>query len=106
VSTTDLCRACFVRVIRDINHPGVEPGDVEVRTIDGTVWGYAFACPGCGSRGYLALSDLNPGPCWTVAAGDIALPTTVTLTPSILDTIERGGCGWHGYLRGGRFVPC
>lgn len=29
----------------------------------------------------------------------------LTLSPSILCTIEKGGCGLHGYIRGGLWVP-
>lgn len=81
-------------------------GTVEVRQIDGVVWGYDFACPGCDSRSYLALSDDNPGPRWNVTEGDPHKPETVTLSPSILHATERGGCGWHGYLTAGVFRPC
>lgn len=104
--TTDLRRTCPARVVADIHADDVAPGSVEVRAIDGEVWGYAFACPGCGRSGYLALSDLNPGPRWSVTAGDVARPDTVSLSPSILDPAERGGCGWHGYLVNGVLSPC
>ena len=106
MSSINLRHTCPARIVEGINAPDAAPGDVEVRAIDGVVWGYAFACPGCGGRSYLAVGDLDPGPRWSVTAGDIARPETVTLSPSILDTVERGGCGWHGYLRGGRFEPC
>lgn len=104
--TVDLRRAVSLHPVEDIDAPDVAPGDVEVRIIDGVVWGYAFACPGCGGRSYLALGDLDPGPRWSVTAGDAARPETVSLSPSILDAAGRGGCGWHGYLRAGRLEPC
>ena len=104
--TTDVRRTVAARLVDDIDTEGAQPGDVEVRALDGVVWGYGYACAGCGSRSWLALTDDNPGPRWTVAAGDVAQPGTVTLSPSIFHTVERGGCGWHGYLRDGVFAPC
>lgn len=29
---------------------------------------------------------------------------TLTLSPSILRTVEKGGCGWHGFIRNGEAV--
>lgn len=94
------------RVVGDVDADDVEPGDVEVRAFDGAVWGYGFACPGCGGTSFLALSGENPEPRWTVTEGDVARPDAVTLSPSILHDRARGGCGWHGHLVRGRFVPC
>lgn len=31
---------------------------------------------------------------------------TLTLTPSILRTPAKGGCGWHGYITNGEIVTC
>ena len=98
--------AVAARIVADIDADRVEPGDVEVHVIDGVVWGYGFACPGCGERSFLALSGENPEPRWTVTEGDVARPETVTLAPSILHERARGGCGWHGFLAAGNFVPC
>jgi hypothetical protein len=81
----------------------VSAAPIEVRRIGAVVWGYAFRCPGCGEEDYLALGEENPGPRWSVTAGDVNDPATVSLTPSIL---HRGGCGWHGYFTAGGFVPC
>jgi len=92
--------------VDDVSVPDVAPGAVEVLQLDGVVWGYGFACPGCGQRSFLALGAENPSPRWSVAAGDVRDPSTVTLSPSIFHTKERGGCGWHGWLRAGSFVPC
>jgi hypothetical protein len=102
----DLRRTCPVTVVADIDAADVAPGSIEPRAIDGRVWGYGYACPGCGSRSWLALTDDNPGPRWTVTAGDPAQPATVSLSPSILHAVERGGCGWHGYLTNGVLAPC
>lgn len=106
MTDVDLRRSVPARLVPDIEADGAQPGDVEALAIDGPVWGYGFACPGCGSRSFLALSTENPEPRWSVTAGDAAHPSTVTLSPSIFHAVERGGCGWHGYLRGGVFVPC
>jgi hypothetical protein len=74
--------------------------------MEGRVWGYGYTCPGCGSRSYLAIDPEQPHPRWSVTAGDAAHPDTVTLSPSIFHTVERGGCGWHGYLTNGVLRPC
>lgn len=39
-------------------------------------------------------------PRWVVESWD-----PLTLSPSILCVEGRGGCGWHGYIRGGLWVP-
>ena len=106
MSDVDAHRTVGARMVEDVDTEGVGPGSVEVRAFDGAVWGYGYACAGCGSRSYLALSDDNPGPRWDVTAGDPRKPETVTLSPSIFHTKERGGCGWHGYLAAGVFRPC
>ena len=106
MSAVDLRRACPVTLVADIDAPDVAPGSIEPRAIEGTVTGYAYACPGCAARDWLPLGPDNPQPRWDVTAGDPAQPATVTLSPSILHAVERGGCGWHGYLRAGRFEPC
>lgn len=98
--------AVAARPVADIDAEGVAPGDVEALAIDGVVWGYGFACPGCGSKSFLALSGENPEPRWTVVGGDVARPESVSLTPSILHDRAKGGCGYHGYLTAGSFVPC
>jgi len=106
MTTVDTRRTVPARVVEDIDADGAQPGDVEVLAIDGVVWGYGFACAGGGSKSFLALNSENPEPRWRVTAGDAAQPSTVTLSPSIFHTAERGGCGWHGYLTNGVFAPC
>ena len=72
-------------------------------------------CP-CGKCGVpLAVSFENPidggpapyreegRPLWR-RTGDTF--ETLTLTPSILRRVEKGGCGWHGFLTGGVFKEC
>jgi hypothetical protein len=103
----DTRRTVAARLVADLDATDApQPGDVEALQIDGVVWGYGFACPGCASRSFLALNAENPPPRWSVTAGDVADPATVTLSPSIFHTVERGGCGWHGYLTAGVFTPC
>jgi len=58
---------------------------------------YALACPGCGQ-----LGGPNKGANWTVEAGSIEDPLTLTLRPSI----AKSCCGWHGYLTDGVFNSC
>lgn len=89
------------RVVASVRAPDAAPGDVEVRAIDGELYGYAYCCPGCGSADYLALAPSTPDG-WRVTAGDPARPATVSLAPSILHR----PCGWHGYLHHGEFTPC
>ena len=31
---------------------------------------------------------------------------TLTVSPSILRSTERGGCGWHGWIRSGEVTSC
>ena len=84
----------------------VQPGDVALfERVDGTVEDLAIACPGCGRRSSLPLV---PGyqSRWTVTAGNVRDPSSLTLAPSIFHRVEDGGCGWHGYLTQGVFVPC
>ena len=99
-------RIVEARRVPDISAPGLAPGAVEVRELDGKVWGYALSCPGCARQSYLALTEDQPHPRWAVTTGIPAIPDTVTLSPSIHHTVERGGCGWHGYLSSGVFRPC
>ena len=106
MSDVDAHRTVGARMVEDVDAPDVTPGSVEVLKYDGVVWGYGFTCPGCGSKSFLALDGENPEPRWTVTAGDLQKPETVTLSPSIFHTKERGGCGWHGYLTAGVFRPC
>lgn len=104
--SADLRRTCRARVVADIDAEDTQPGDIEVRGAGHDAGGYAFACPGCGARSWLAIGPDNPSPRWVVTAGDVARPDTVTLSPSILHATERGGCGWHGYLTNGVLSPC
>ena len=106
MTAVDTRRTVPVHIVDDIDAPDVPPGSVEVRAMGGRVYGYGYTCPGCGSRSWLAIGTEEPHPRWSVTAGDAARPDTVTLSPSIFHTAERGGCGWHGYLTDGVLRPC
>jgi Family of unknown function (DUF6527) len=59
---------------------------------------------GCGGTGLHAV-PIKPavntlGAGWDWDGNEIA----PTLGPSILCDAKKGGCGWHGYIRGGRIV--
>ena len=107
-------RTVAARMVEDIDAPDVGPGCLMAltpREHGDPPPGYILTCPGCGQQSGLALHPRDPGvPRWTVTAGDPSKAEGLTLSPSIhhrqtahpLTT----GCGWHGYLREGRFVPC
>ena len=94
--------------------PPAEPGDVWVlRNRNGEVTGYGLTCPNetceqgvhpwdhaydCPRRG-----EADAPPCWSWS-GSIE-DGTLTATPSLHVLVERGGCGWHGFLRNGEMVP-
>lgn len=73
--------------------------------------GMTFDCPcGCKIKGYVAFSNpldggpprLDPGePSWERVGDNFE---TLTLSPSILRAVEKGGCGWHGYFREGKVI--
>lgn len=72
---------------------------------DEDVYGLHYKCPCCGRHGYLPLNRdraATQQPSWDWN-GDVQNPT---LSPSILSQTSRGGCGWHGYLRSGRWETC
>lgn len=69
-------------------------------------------CP-CGAEHRLAVPFRNPldgqpaDPYYATAwqrTGETF--ETLTLTPSILRSVGKGGCGWHGFLTDGVMVPC
>lgn len=75
--------------------------------------GVIFDCP-CGNheeehRCYIPFANpIDGGPSveprgWQRTGADLE---TMSLTPSILRSIDKGGCGWHGFLRNGVFEPC
>jgi hypothetical protein len=69
--------------------------------------GVVFDCPnGCGSPCYVPFANpLDGGPALE-SAHPIWQRTgetfeTLTTTPSILRSKEKGGCGWHGFITNG-----
>jgi len=62
---------------------------------------FMFKCPGCGEASALPLRNdqdtSRPG--WK-STGPLERPT---LAPSIHHAVQ--SCGWHGFLREGRFQP-
>lgn len=76
-----------------------DPGDFQYY---GGFQGMVMCCPGCGVMNALPFHPRPDPPAWNWN-GDRINPT---LTPSVLHTKEKGGCGWHGYLTNGEWVPC
>lgn len=78
------------------------PGDARWAVSDeaGREVSLLFCCPcGCGDLAAVSVFDDGFGKFWSWD-GDRNKPT---LDPSIQKTT---GCQWHGWLRGGFFVPC
>lgn len=86
-------------IVDDIrSDAGKAPGAIELRAIDGDIWGIGFRCPcGCGEESWLPLEPRNPhGWTWD---GNREAPT---LEPSVLQSGLP--CKWHGFLRNGEWV--
>ena len=62
---------------------------------EGDVGGVAFDCPGCGGDCWVPVNVVHG---WSWDGNEVE----PTLTPSLGPRC----CGWHGYLKAGRFVPC
>jgi hypothetical protein len=68
--------------------------------------GLSFTCPCCGAWRYVPFSNpLDGGPphqpdhaLWHRTGETFE---TLTLTPSVLSAVEKGGCGWHGFITNG-----
>lgn len=76
--------------------------------------GMMFDCPcrQCGVRGFVSFSNpfdggaayIDPGePTWS-RTGDTF--EALTLSPSIHRVKEKGGCGWHGWIKNGEVTSC
>lgn len=107
MNAVDIKRSAKARLVpgAEFCDADVQPGDVTTFEPDGAVEELAIACPGCGRRSMLPLvAGRNCR--WTITAGDVRDPASLTLTPSIFHRTEDGGCGWHGYLTNGVFTPC
>ena len=57
-------------------------------------------CAGCGRRCFLRIGG-EISPKWKLESLD-----PLTLSPSVHHNEALGGCGWHGYLREGKWVEC
>lgn len=89
-----------------------ETGDVWRMALgDGRVVGYALTCPlaACPAGVHLWSHAADCGAdrnahlsCWTWSGSPE--DGTLTASPSLWVQAERGGCGWHGYLRNGEMV--
>ena len=58
---------------------------------------WILCCPGCGEAG-----SPRDGASWQATHGSFSDVTTLTLVPSI----AKSCCGWHGYLNNGVFESC
>lgn len=73
--------------------------------------GVMFECP-CGCALPCFVSFKNPpdgGPRYDTRTGwhrDGDTFETLTLSPSILRSKEKGGCGWHGWIQNGEVRTC
>ena len=107
--TVDLTRSAPARFAASDAVPNrMQPGEMYPERMhpDGPVVGYVYACVGCNQLSGLGLAGrIGEGARWTVVSGDAGRPSSLTLAPSILHDPSRGGCGWHGWLRDGVFVP-
>lgn len=103
--TPDVRASMPVRVLdHDTYETTGQPGDVCVTVHHGrpVVAGYMMRCPGCGQESALPIASAGHAG-WAVTAGDVRTGAGLTLSPSVW---HRAGCGWHGYVRDGRWVPC
>lgn len=75
------------------------PGDFQFY---GGFQGMVICCPGCGVMTALPFNPHEPLPNWRWN-GDRINPS---LSQNILHSNAKGGCGWHGHLTNGDFVPC
>lgn len=99
--------------LTDLHPKFMGAGGANISNADGTPAterhgvGVLFDCPcGCDSPCYVPFANPLDGgaaltpehPIWQ-RTGDTF--ETLTLTPSILRSKERGGCGWHGFITNG-----
>ena len=79
---------------------GAPPGSVEFRHIDGKLMGVAITCLGCGEESWIP-ADKDDKRGWELVSED-----PLTLKPSLHHDKKKGGCGWHGYIRDGKWEVC
>ena len=84
--------------------PTRHPGDVKWAQREGRSVALLIICPGCTAPTFLCFeaSHADHHPVWAWD-GDVERPT---LLPAIHHRADHGGCGWHGHLTRGFFVPC
>jgi len=82
---------------------GVPGGMTPITNNRGVIEGFTIACPGCGVWGGISFvaSEHFTNP-WRVTGGSVLDVTTL----SVMDSILKHCCGWHGYLRNGVFESC
>ena len=73
------------------------PGYMILSQSDDGARHFVIACPRCGQ-----LGAPREGQVWKATQGSFDDVTTLSLEPSI----AKSCCGWHGYLRNGKFVEC
>lgn len=105
MSAPDLRARMPVSVVPDVTSDDARPGDVEPLACGPAPWGLGVVCHGCGGRSLLSLDPAQPGPRWTVEAGDPRTGVGLTLSPSVHHAAPVG-CGWHGWVRSGTWEPC
>jgi hypothetical protein len=81
-----------------------EPGGMQPSVNDkGEIEGFSIACPGCGIWGGISFvargAFTKP---WRVTGGSVNDVTTL----SVMDSILKHCCGWHGHLEDGVFKSC
>lgn len=80
------------------------PGDMRPLVDDaGTITGFLIACPRCGIWGQISFVPHGTFKCpWRVTGGSVDDVTTL----SVMDSILKKCCDWHGYLKCGVFEEC
>jgi hypothetical protein len=69
-----------------------EPGRAVIFEYPDKTLGLMLCCPNCGKASASSTGNHKYN------------PATQTVTPSIIHDTKLGGCGWHGYLREGKFT--
>lgn len=77
----------------DLDWVDLGPEDYALTTWQDKPYGLTFKCPGCNFP--LGINIGSEHPCWKIDF------VTLTADPSIKHDRQKGGCGWHGYLKHG-----
>jgi hypothetical protein len=86
-----LARGSDINIVDKIE--GAPPGSVELRYVEGILMGVAYTCPGCGVEDWIP-TDVGG---WNVVSVE-----PLSLSPSVLHK----RCGWHGFIRNGKWEVC